>query len=218
MSHLDSQSVCHDSQSVYATAPCAVHEHAIQLEPGDMLLFPVHGWGILHPVVRALMKYDHAAIYYTETKHGLPLLVESIGRGVLIRSLYCYSGQQVLVRRHIDGIANPVFGLPVADAAEHLADNPSSFYDYFAIPRFVLPKLLYNKLGRILPARISSLLWFMEHTYHRNRLFICSELVAQAYNDAGYPIVDMATIPLPDDLATSGRLITLGQFAIGGSS
>jgi len=201
-----------------ATAPCAVREHAIQLEPGDVLLFPVHGWGVLYPVVRALVKYDHAAIYYTETKHGLPLLIESIGRGVLIRSLYCYSGQQVLVRRHADSTTNPVIGESAAKAAEHLADNPNSFYDYFAIPRFVLPKLIYNKLGRILPARISSLLWFMEHTYHRNRLFICSELVAQAYNDAGYPIVDMATIPLPDDLAASDRLATVGIFTVGGAN
>jgi hypothetical protein len=201
-----------------ATASCIVREHAVQLEPGDVLLFPVSGWGILYPMVRALIKYDHAAIYYTETKRGLPLIIESVGRGVLIRSLYCYTGRQVLVRRHVDSPTNPLIGVLAARTAEHLADNPKSFYDYFAIPRFVLPKLLYNKLGRILPARISSLLWFMEHTYHRNNLFICSELVTQAYNDAGYPIVEEGTIPLPDDLAASDRLVTVGEFTVGGNN
>lgn len=137
------------------------------------------------------------------------MLIESIGRGVLIRSLYCYDGVAITVMRPVQGNG---LGERAAKAAERIADNPKSWYGYRDIPRFVLPKLILAKLGCMLPERIRKVVFLLCHTYRRNSAYICSELVAQAYFDAGGPLIDADSIPLPDDLANSGALQFIGTF------
>ncbi len=180
------------------------------LIPGDILLFPVTDWGIFRPLVRLLVTWGHVALYFTETKRGLPLVIESIGRGVTIRSLYAYTGETARVLRHSE-----VWGARAAVEAEHIADNPSSWYGYWDIPRFVLPKLLAMKVGRLLPARWSATLWLLARSYRRNSAYICSELIVEAYRRAGAPLVAEKTIPLPDDLAASPKLSNQGDLVIG---
>ncbi len=186
---------------------------SVDLRPGDVLLFPVSGYGIFNPLARLLMKYGHVALYYTETKRDLPLIIESIGRGVLIRSLYCYDGVEVTVMRpEQDG----GLGERAAKAAERIADCPGSWYGYFDIPRFVLPKLILARLGALLPERVRKALFLLCHTYRHNSVYICSELVAQAYENAGCPLVEADTIPLPDDLACSPTLRLVGTVVPAG--
>ncbi len=181
------------------------------MRPGDVLLLRTATWGILTPSVRWLVDYDHVALYYAETKRGLPLVIESIGRGVLIRSLLVYSGRQVrLMRPRVDDET----ALRIAKEAERLADNPDSWYGYFDIPRYVLPKLVLAKIGQLLPSRWSLALKLFLLSYRRNHLYICSELVAEAYRRAGVSLVDESTIPLPDDIARSAILENLGNIAI----
>lgn len=181
------------------------------LRPGDILLFKPAGWGILLPMVKWLVTYGHVALYYAETKRGLPLIIESIGRGVLIRSLFAYAGVQVqLMRPKIDD----ALAQRVAKEAERLADNPGSWYGYFDLPRYVLPKLLLAKFGQLLPSRWALTLKLLAMSYHRNNLYICSELVAEAYRRAGVPLVEENTIPLPDDIAGSTRLERLGVITV----
>ncbi len=181
------------------------------LRPGDVILFKPSGWGILLPVVKWLVTYGHVALYYGETKRGLPLIIESIGRGVLIRSLFAYAGRQVrLMRPKIDDDT----AQRVAKEAERLADNPSSWYGYFDIPRYVLPKLILARIGQLLPARWTLTLKLLSMSYRHNSFYICSELVAEAYRAAGVPLVEESIIPLPDDIAGSGRLESLGDIAI----
>ncbi len=179
--------------------------------PGDVLLFRPTGWGILLPVVRWLVTYDHVALYWTETKRGLPLIIESIGRGVLIRSLFAYAGWQVRVMRPRTDDAT---ALRVAKEAERLADNSGSWYGYFDIPRYVLPKLILVKIGQLLPERWALTLKLLALSYRRNNLYICSELVAEAYRRAGVPLVQENTIPLPDDIARSEVLESLGDVVV----
>ncbi len=181
------------------------------MRPGDILLFRPAGWGILLPVVRWLVTYGHVALYWTETRRGLPLIIESIGRGVLIRSLFAYAGWQVrLMRPKVDdGLA-----LRVAKEAERLADNPGSWYGYFDIPRYVLPKLILGKIAQLLPSRWTLTLRLLAISYRRNNLYICSELVAEAYRRAGVPLVEESTIPLPDDIARSEALESLGDVVV----
>jgi len=183
----------------------------LKLRPADVLLFPVRDWGILNPLVKLLITWGHVALYYTETKRGLPLIIESIGRGVLIRSLYAYTGEQIRVMRpKIDDTA----ALKVAREAEHLADNPGSWYGYFDIPRYVLPKLILTKVGQLLPQRWTLTLKLFALSYRRNSFYICSELVAEAYRRAGVPLIEEKTIPLPDDIARSSRLDSLGDLTV----
>lgn len=183
------------------------------LKPGDVLLFSATGWGILTPLVRLCVTWGHAAIYYTETKRGLPLIIESTGRGVTIGTLLRYSGQTIYIMRPVEELYGPL----AAKAAERLADNPGSWYGYWDIPRFVIPKLILAKLGGFLPAKIKLCLGLLAYTYHRNSFYICSELVEQAYRNAGYPLFEEWTIPLPDDIADSPNLRAVGQFTIGKS-
>jgi uncharacterized protein YycO len=172
-----------------------------ELRPGDVLFVKATDW-----LVRLFVQYRHVAIYFDQTKRGLPLIVESIGRGVLIRSLFCYTGKEITVKRPVD----ESFGALAAKAAERLADNPSSWYGYFDIPRFALPKLMLAKFGSILPRKWNTILRWFAYTYRRNNFYICSELVASAYKDAGFPLVNDETIPLPDDLFNSPKLARVG--------
>jgi len=185
----------------------------LKLRPSDILLFPVRGWGILNPLVKLLITWGHVALYYTETKRGLPLIIESIGRGVLIRSLYSYTGQTVRVMRaKIDNKT----ALRIAKEAERLADNPGSWYGYFDIPRYVLPKLILAKIGQLLPQRWALTLKLLALSYRRNSFYICSELVAEAYRRGGVPLVNENTIPLPDDIAQSKMLEYKQDFIVPG--
>mgnify|MGYP000374327753 CR=1 FL=1 len=173
----------------------------MRLRPADVLLFTPTGWGILLPLVKWLLSYGHVALYFTETKRGLLLIIESIGRGVLIRSLLSYAGRRVRVMRpKVDDDT----ALRIAKEAEHLADNPGSWYGYFDIPRYVLPRLIWHKLtGRR-----------YGFAYRRNSFFICSELVASAYRRAGVALVDEKAIPLPDDISRSRILENLGEIVV----
>ena len=162
--------------------------------PGDIILFRLSGWGLLNPLVRWLIgKYGHVAVFYAYTKRELPLCIESIGRGVLIRTLLASRGRKVAVYRWKGEDAERV-GLKVAKAAEHLADNPESGYDFFGIARFLLPRFLFERLG--IPFE-----W-----YKADKRFICSELVWQAYKDAGYLILTDKVMPLPSDFAFEDKL------------
>lgn len=173
------------------------------LLPGDVLLFFATG------ILKHLITFGHAAIFYDRTKHGLPLLIESIGRGVLIRTLLCYQDRDIIVMRHHD----PVAGSLAAKEAEHIADNPNSQYDYFSIPLFVAPKVILAKLIPWLPLSWRWLLKLQALAYHRNSVYICSELVEQAYFNSGYALISPdAGEPLPDDLYGSDTLYLVGKI------
>jgi hypothetical protein len=103
-----------------------------------------------------------------------------------------------------------------AEQAEHLADNPSCWYGYFDIPRYVIPKLILSKLGNILPRKWTLIIKLLAFTYRKNNFYICSELVADAYDKVGYSLVDENTIPLPDDIANSSRLKYCGSIIVKG--
>jgi len=178
-----------------------------ELRAGDVLFFKASNW-----LVKLFVRYRHVAIFFDWTKRGLPLIVESIGRGVLIRSLFSYTGEEIRVKRPVD----ESIGMLTAKAAERLADNPGSWYGYFDIPRFALPKLMLAKFGSILPRSWDTILKWLAFTYRRNSFYICSELVASAYRDACFPLVDEGAIPLPDDLFESPRLALVGVVKVEG--
>lgn len=174
------------------------HSFHSAFQPGDILL--LHGgdspfdrlekWALSSPFV-------HCMIYWMETKRGLSLIIESVGKGVVIRPLLHYEGRKLRWLRHRDSDAGP----RAAKAAERIADRADSFYDYRAITRWVLPRLICQKLGLPMPL-----------SWHRNRYFLCSELVAEAYLEAGYPLVPDDTVPLPGDFAESPKLESLGDI------
>lgn len=152
--------------------------------PGDVILMRSEGTGWYRCLKDWLLgsHWRHVAIFYDYTKRGLPLVIESIGRGVMIRSLLASEGRYVLVLRYV----YPKRAFAAAKRAERLADNPGSWYDYWAIPRYVLPRLIWYKLT----GRRSGF------GYRHNPHFICSELVDEAYWRIVPPELEP---PLPHD-------------------
>ena len=162
-----------------------------KFEPGDIILFDMFNYPkVIRSIARWLLgsEWGHVGIFFAYTKRYLPLIIESLGRGVLMRSLLASQGRKVKVMRWNEATSG--VGDLAAEASEHLADNPSSWYGYWDIPRFVIPRLIWAKLfGR----RRKGL------GYRRNNHFICSELVDQAYINAGHPLFASDFIPLPGD-------------------
>ncbi len=162
-----------------------------RLEPGDHILFRL-GSGPLAALETALLgsPWGHIAIKGRGT-----LIIESIGRGVLRRDIRACSGSHVRVLRPRSTLLGA--GLRICEAAERIADNPQSWYDYLAIVQYVLPRLIAAKLHLPMPLK-----------WHRNPVYVCSEFVEQADVDAGYPpeCVLEGVIPLPGDFNNSPML------------
>lgn len=170
-------------------------------KPGDVILMRSEETGLYRKLKDWLLgsPWGHVAIFFDTTKRGLPLVIESIGRGVMIRALNASEGRYVLVLRHED----EQVALEAAKEAEHLADNPDSWYDYICITKWVLPRLLLTKLGLPLPLK-----------YQRDQFMICSELVAEAYWNTGFEVLPKNKIPLPSDFAKSPLLSKVWEGAL----
>ena len=147
---------------------------------GDHVYMPLSGDGILmrsgeKGIYRWLKDWllgsgwGHIAIFYDFTKRGMALVIESIGRGVLIRAFNASEGRYVCIIRHQDAH----LAAQASKRAEHLADNPDSWYAYLTIPVFVIPRLIWYKLT----GRKGSF------TYRNNNHFICSALFDEAYGN-----------------------------------
>lgn len=169
----------------------------MQLHPGDILLFDAgRNWGFLAPVVRWLMEHDHVAMFYGYTDKGMPLIVESIGRGVMIRTLLAYSGEKITILRpkvDYDTV------LEIMIAAREIVDDPKSYYDYLCVVRFAIPRIIAQILGLPLPLK-----------YHRTPQMICSEFVAEVFWRVGIEVLPMDIVPMPDDFLESSVLEYVG--------
>lgn len=134
----------------------------------------------------------------------VPMLFESNGRGVVLQSLSNRYGQEVVVMRlksEHDRKRLPY----VQDEAIELASNPQSYYDYLCIIRFVLPRIIFGKLGLPMPL-----------SWHRDERQICSEACFEVFYRA--KLVDIlrpyCTPPLPGDFVTDSVLLEEAQRGI----
>lgn len=128
---------------------------------------------------------------------AIPMLFESNGRGVAIQSLSNRYGQKVVVLRLKS--RHDKRRIPhVLDEAIRLASNPQSYYDYFAIARWVIPRILREKFHLPIP-----LAW------HRDERQICSEAVFEIFYRA--KLVDILPSncipPMPGDFVTDSALL-----------
>ena len=165
-----------------------------KLEPGDVLLFESGKgfWGFLD---KLFIKFRHVAMFYGYTDQGLPLLVESTKRGVVIRTIFAYEEPITVMRPQLMTLSK------VTEAALKIAENPHSFYDYLCLVLFAVPRVVLARLGIRSPLK-----------YKRNLWYICSEFVAEAYWQAGIEIIPQDQVPLPDDFLTSPILEFVGVY------
>lgn len=148
--------------------------------------------------------YEHVFIYLGRMKLDLgqvawriPMLFESDGDGVVIESLVTRYGQKVVVMR----LKSEFDAKRIDDVIEQavkLAYDAKAEYDYRCITRFVLPRLICQKLGLPIP-----LAW------HRDRRQICSEAVFEIFYRA--KLVDIlrpgCVPPMPGDFVTDSLLL-----------
>ena len=185
-----------------------------KLNPGDILVNVNDRHDLLSTIKRwAAGPYEHVFIYMG--KVGLfinrrqrriiriPMLFESDGDGAIIESLSSRYGQEVTVLRLISEFDRR--RIPrVLEEAIKLADDPQSHYDYLCIVKYVLPRLILEKLG--LPV------WVLSHlplAWQRDRRQICSEAVFEIFDRA--KLVDILPLycrpPMPGDFVTDSLLL-----------
>lgn len=154
---------------------------------GDIIVCRVtKNWGVLRPFVSWLTDgFDHIMIYV-----GDQLLAEARPKkGASLVSVREHFGRYIWVLRPQD----EAIAEAAAREAIALASDPDTLYDFPAIIRFAIPKLVLRKFG------ISYKAW------HNDQLHICSELVWSAYNRAGFKF-GFHGIPLPADFVDHPRL------------
>jgi len=179
-----------------------------KLNPGDILVSVDAGKGLFSKIRRWALGSDYTHCFLYMGKLGLivnrrqprilrfPMLFESSGRGVALQSLSNRYGQEVVVMR-LKAEADRKRIPRVLEEAIKLASDPQSYYDYLCIVRFVLPRLIFEKLGLPLPLK-----------YQRDPAMICSEACAEVFIRGGLPeLLYLEDVPLPGDFVTESLLL-----------
>ena len=176
-----------------------------KLNPGDILVQVNKRNDPFSKVKRWLAgPYEHVFVYLGAIDFApldkpplrVPILFESYGRGVCLRSLSERYGQEAVVMR-LKAEADKKRIPRVLEEAIKLASDEKSYYDYYAILRFAIPRLICEKLGLPLPLR-----------YHRDPWQICSEAVNEVFIRGGLPeLLYLADVPLPGDFVTESLLL-----------
>lgn len=178
------------------------------LEPGDVLVNVITGNSLYNKIKRACLgsPYSHVFMYmgglFIEKPgevfsrgFSIPMLFESSGRGVVLQSLSNRYGEEVVVMRlksEHDHLRIPY----ILDEAIKLASETQAYYDYLCILRFVLPRLIFEKLRLPMPLK-----------WHRDPWHICSEAVFEVFYRAKIPVLTENIAPLPGDFVTDSVLL-----------
>lgn len=181
-----------------------------RLSAGDILVNVNNRKDLFSRIKRWAMNgpYEHVFMYMGRlgiersgyiSSYGwtVSMLFESAGRGVVLQSLSNRYGQQVVVMRlksEHDRKRLPY----VLDEAIKLASESQAFYDYLCIVKYILPRLICEKLGLPMPLK-----------WHRDPWHICSEAVFEVFYRA--KLVDIllpyCRPPLPGDFVTDSLLL-----------
>ena len=181
--------------------------NSFELQTGDILINVNRRHDLLSSIKRwcagpyehIFMYMGHVRIIVTRQEQLIrfPMLFESNGRGVVIQSLSNRYGEEVVVMRLKSEFDRKRIPRVLKEAIK-LASNPQSYYDYYAIARWVLPRIIREKLHLPIPV-----------AWHRDERQICSEAVFEAFYRA--KLVDIllpdCRPPLPGDFATDSPLL-----------
>ena len=186
----------------------------VKLQAGDVLVNVNHKKDIWARIRRwATGPYSHVFLYMG--KLGLlvylrqgrllrfPMLFESNGRGVALQSLSNRYSQEVVVMRLKPEYQGKV--PRVLTEAVKLASDEKARYDYFCIVKFILPRIICEKLRLSMPLK-----------YQRNTAMICSECVAEIFWRAGVEIVPKNIVSLPSSFVETDLLTRVweGELSI----
>jgi hypothetical protein len=181
-----------------------------KLQPVDILVNVNDRNGPISAVKRwAVGPYSHVFMYMGQMtivvdsvvlRH--PMLFESNGRGVVLQSLSNRYDQKVVVMRlksEYDRRRIPF----ILEEAIKLASDGKSYYDYYAIARWVLPRILREKFHLPIPM-----------AWQRDAYQICSEAVTEVFIRGQLTPFPYWDVPLPGDFVTSSPLLEEAQRGI----
>lgn len=181
--------------------------NGFRLEPGDILVNVNDRNDPFSMVKRwAVGPYEHVFLYMgllglfsTRLQRQIirvPMLFESNGRGVVLRSLSERYGEKVVVMR-LKALHDRHRIPQVLIKAIELASSFQSYYDYFGIVRWVLPRIIREKLRLPIPL-----------SWQRDAWQICSEAVFEVFYRARLVgILPHKLVPLPGDFITDSPLL-----------
>jgi len=175
-----------------------------KLQPGDLLVNVNRGFDPWSVIRRwAVGRYSHCFKYMGVLRLGatrykacagrIPMIFESYGRGASLRMLSERYGQEVVVLR-----LKPQYRrrIPkVLREAIKLASDPQAHYDYFCIVKYIIPRIIWEKLH--LPLDKMPLAW------QRDPRQVCSEALLEIFLRAKVPVLPDDIVPLPGDFVES---------------
>ena len=152
--------------------------------------------------------YDHVGQYLgmmgtATTPAVFPAVFESVGRGILIRDLRSWKGRRV-VQIRITEVYTGEFYRAILSRAIQMASGYASHYDFQAIIRWAIPRIILQKLRIPIP-----------QTWKRDERHICSEAVYSLLVDSGLDVMIDTQIPLPGDFVDCPGLNEVDRGYIG---
>lgn len=173
-----------------------------KLQPCDTLVTINDRRDPLSTVKRWLIgPYSHVYLYLGRVyitnymAKPLPFLFESNGRGVSLRLLSERYGERVVVMRAKYNWVEAKLPQVISEAIK-LASKANSYYDYMCIVKYILPRLICEKLGLPMPL-----------SWHRDEFQICSEAVNEVYHRANIDLLPQDVVPLPGDFITDTPIL-----------
>lgn len=124
----------------------------------------------------------------------IPMLFESDGDGVVIESLVSRYGESIVVMRLKAQYSEKIWRL--LEEAVLLAQDPQSKYDYMCIVKWVLPRLILERLR--LPTPL---------TWQRDKSQICSEAISEVFHRAELDFLPPRIVPMPADFVQDSYLL-----------
>ena len=173
-----------------------------KLESADLILFVNNRTDLFSKIKReAIGRYEHIAMY-VDKFHDIPMLYESDGRGVVLQNLTHQYGRPVVIMR--PDIPSDI-KRKIIKTAFDIASDDKSYYDYFAIVKSAVPRILKEKIP-FLP---------IPSQYVRDTMMICSEATAEPYWRNGLDVLPQNIVPLPGDYADSLMLTCAYEGLLG---
>lgn len=179
-----------------------------KLEPADILVTVnnrrdpfsvIKRWALGSPYDHVFLYLGRVGLFVNRRQRWIlraPMIFESYGRGCSLRSLSERYGEEVVVLRlksEFDRRRIP----KVLEEAIKLASDSHAFYDYLCIVRYILPRLICEKLGLPMP-----LAW------HRDPWHVCGEAIFEIfYRGKLVDILPDRVVPLPGDFVTDSPLL-----------
>ncbi|MBA7698430.1 hypothetical protein ES703_107107 [subsurface metagenome] len=178
-----------------------------KLQPCDILVNVNRKKDILSVIKRwAVGPYSHVSLYlgqmgfFFNRRQGrimrFPMIFESNGRGCYLRLLSERYGEKVVVMRLNFAYNRRRIPYVITEALQ-LASDESARYDYWCITRYIIPRIICEKLHLPMPL-----------SWHRDPKQVCSEAVYEAcYRGGLAKILSQGVVPLPGDFVVDNYLL-----------